>query len=63
MGQIVICDWPIKYLQDKLHGIFAGDLWIIGAFSGCGKSTLSRLITMSAHKNGVPVVLYSLENQ
>ena len=59
---IVICDWPVKYLQDKLQGIYSGDLWIIGAFSGGGKSTLSRLITMSAHKNGVPVVLYSLEN-
>lgn len=59
---IVICDWAIKYLQDKLQGIYAGDLWIIGAFSGGGKSTLSRLITMSAYKNNVPVVLYSLEN-
>lgn len=60
---IVLCEWPIKYLQDKLQGIFAGDLWIIGAFSGGGKSTLSRLITMSAKQSGVPVVLYSLENQ
>lgn len=60
---IVICDWPVSYLQDKLLGIFAGDLWIIGCGSGLGKSTLARLITMSAHKNGVPVVLYSLENQ
>ena len=60
---IVICDWPVAYLQDKLRGIFKGDLWIIGAFSGSGKSTLARQITMSAHKNGVPVVLYSLENQ
>lgn len=59
---IVICDWPIKYLQDKLQGIYCGDLWVIGAFSGGGKSTLSRLITMTAHKNGTPVVLYSLEN-
>lgn len=59
---IIVCDWAIKYLQDKLHGIYLGDLWVIGAFSGGGKSTLSRLITMSAHKNGVPVVLYSLEN-
>lgn len=59
---VVVCDWAIKYLQDKLHGIYLGDLWVIGAFSGGGKSTLSRLITMSAHKKGVPVVLYSLEN-
>lgn len=60
---INICDWPVAYLQDKLLGIFEGDLWIIGCGSGLGKSTLARLITMSAHKNGVPVVLYSLENQ
>lgn len=60
---IVICEFPIKYVQEKLHGIYAGDLWIIGAFSGCGKSSVARLITMSAHKNGIPVVLYSLENQ
>lgn len=59
---VVVCEWPVKYLQDKLHGIFLGDLWVIGAFSGGGKSTMSRLITMSAHKNGIPVVLYSLEN-
>ena len=60
---INLCKWPIKFLQEKLLGIYAGDLWIIGAFSGCGKSTLARQITMSAHKSGVPVVLYSLENQ
>lgn len=60
---INLCKWPIKYLQEKLIGIFAGDLWIIGAFSGCGKSTLARQITMNAHKSDVPVVLYSLENQ
>lgn len=60
---IVICGFPIKYVQEKLHGIYAGDLWIIGAFSGCGKSSVARLITMQAHKDGIPVVLYSLENQ
>jgi len=58
-----LCDWPISYLQDKTMGIFTGDLILVGAGSGCGKSTLSRLITMSAKKQGVPVVLYSLENQ
>lgn len=61
--EIVLCEWPIQYLQEKLRGIFAGDLWVIGAFSGGGKSTMSRLLTMEAHKNGTPVVLYSLENQ
>lgn len=59
----MLCEFPINYIQEKTMGIFTGDFILIGAGSGTGKSTLSRLITMSAKKQGVPVVLYSLENQ
>lgn len=59
---MIVCDWPINYLQEKLLHIYTGDLFIIGASTGIGKSTLSRLITLEAHKNNNPVVLYSLEN-
>lgn len=59
---MIVCDWPIQYLQEKLLHIYTGDLFIIGAATGIGKSTLSRLITLEAHKNNNPVVLYSLEN-
>lgn len=58
----VLCDYPIKFLQDNLYGICTGDLTVIGCDSGCGKSTLSRIITRSACDSGCPVVLYSLEN-
>ena len=59
---MIVCDWPIQYLQEKLLHIYTGDLFVIGAATGIGKSTLSRLITLEAHKNNKPVVLYSLEN-
>lgn len=58
----ILCEWPIKFLQDNLYGICTGDLAVIGCDSGCGKSTLSRIITRSAFDSGCPVVLYSLEN-
>lgn len=58
----VLCKYPIRYLQDNLHGICTGDLVIFGACSGSGKSTISRLITRSAFEQNCPVVLYSLEN-
>jgi archaellum biogenesis ATPase FlaH len=58
----ILCEWPIKFLQDNLYGICTGDLVVIGCDSGCGKSTLSRIITRSAFNNDCPVVLYSLEN-
>lgn len=58
----VLCEWPIKFLQDKLYGICTSDLIVIGCDSGTGKSTLSRMITRKARDSGCPVVLYSLEN-
>lgn len=58
----VLCEFPIKFLQDKLYGICTNDLIVIGCDSGTGKSTLSRMITRQARKNNCPVVLYSLEN-
>lgn len=58
----VLCEFPMKFLQDKLYGICTNDLVVIGCDSGCGKSTLSRMITRCARNNNCPVVLYSLEN-
>ena len=58
-----LCDFPIKFLQDKLYGISTGDLIIFGCDSGVGKSTLSRMIMRQAHKDKCPAVLYSLENE
>lgn len=58
----VLCEWPMKFLQDKLYGICTNDLVVIGCDSGTGKSTLSRMITRQARNNNCPVVLYSLEN-
>jgi len=59
----ILCNYPIKFLQDKLYGICTGDLIVIACGSGGGKSVISRLITMEASKTDCPVVLYSLENQ
>lgn len=59
----ILCEWPIRFLQDNLRGICSGDFVVVACASGTGKSTLSRLITMKARDNGQPVVLYSLENQ
>lgn len=59
----ILCNWPIKFLQDNLYGICTGDLIVVGCGSGGGKSVISRLITMEATKTDCPVVLYSLENQ
>lgn len=59
----ILCNWPIKFLQEKLYGICTGDLIVIACGSGGGKSVISRLITLEATKNNCPVVLYSLENQ
>ena len=59
----VLCKWPIKYLQDELHGILSGNFVVIAAHSGTGKSTISRLLTNSAIFQGCPVVLYSLEDE
>lgn len=58
----VLCEFPIKFLQDKLYGVCTNDLIVIACDSGCGKSTVSRLLTRSARDSDCPVVLYSLEN-
>lgn len=59
----ILCNFPIKFLQDKLYGICTGDFIVVACGSGGGKSVISRLITMEASKMDCPVVLYSLENQ
>ena len=59
----VLCKWPIKYLQDELHGILSGNFVVIAAHTGVGKSPISRLLTNNAIFQGCPVVLYSLEDE
>lgn len=59
----VLCNYPIQYLQDELHGILTGNFIVMAAHTGVGKSTISRLITNSAIYQGCPVVLYSLEDE
>ena len=59
----VLCNYPIQYLQDELHGILTGNFIVIAAHTGVGKSTISRLLTNNAIFQGCPVVLYSLEDE
>lgn len=58
-----LCDFPIKFLQDKFHGIKQGDLIMIAALSGRGKSTTSRMILRQAMDDGVKSAFYSLEDE
>lgn len=59
----ILCDYPIKFLQDNLHGIMTGDMIMIAGGTGIGKSTLSRILMQGARKQGQPTVLYSLEDE
>lgn len=63
LEKTVLCRWPIKFLQDRLHGITTGDLVVIACASGAGKSSVSRMIVQTATEENCPSVLYSLENQ
>lgn len=59
----LLCTYPISFLQDKLHGIMTGDMIMIAAGTGTGKSTLSRILIQHANGEGVPCVLFSLEDE
>lgn len=59
----VLCQYPIQFLEDKLHGIMTGDFIMFAAGTGTGKSTISRILTQSAIFQSCPVVLYSLEDE
>lgn len=59
----LLCTYPISFLQDKLHGIMTGDMIMIAAATGVGKSTLSRILIQHANGEGVPCVLFSLEDE
>lgn len=63
LRKTVLCPYPIKFLQDKLHGIMSGDFIVFAAGTGTGKSTISRILTQNATFNSCPVVLYSLEDE
>lgn len=58
-----LCDFPISFLQDNLHGIMKGDLIMIAAGTGVGKSSCSRMIVRQAVKQGIGTALYSLEDE
>ena len=57
-----VCEYGIKYLDDKLKGIRKGELVLIGARSGAGKSTVAEMIALHNAKRGVKTHLFSLEN-
>lgn len=63
LKKTVLCPYPIKFLEDKLHGIMTGDFVMIAAGTGTGKSTISRILTQNAIYNSCPVSLYSLEDE
>ena len=54
--------YAIKFLDDKLKGIFNTELIIIGAHTGIGKSTLANMIALNLANQGVKPALLSLEN-
>lgn len=58
-----LCPMPIKYLQDKLHGVMQGDLIMVAAGTGVGKSSWSRTMVRQAIEAKVGTVLYSLEDE
>lgn len=58
-----LAHYPIRFLDDKLHGILTGDFVMVAAATSDGKSTISRKIAFSAVKQDQPVVLYSLEDE
>lgn len=57
-----LCKYGIKFLDDKIGGIYDEDLLIIGAESGIGKSTIAELIAFNCNEQGVKPALFSLEN-
>lgn len=59
----LLCTYPISFLQEKLHGIMTGDMIMIAAGTGTGKSTLSRILIQHATSEGLPCVLFSLEDE
>ena len=59
----LLCTYPIQFLQDKLHGVMTGDMIMIAAGTGTGKSTLSRILIQHANGEGIPCVLFSLEDE
>lgn len=59
----LLCTYPIQFLQDKLHGVMTGDMVMIAAGTGTGKSSLSRILIQHANGEGIPCVLFSLEDE
>lgn len=57
-----LCKFGIKFLDDKIGGIYDEDLLIIGAESGIGKSTIAELIAFNCNEQGIKPALFSLEN-
>lgn len=57
-----ICNFGIKFLDDKIGGIYDEDLLIVGAESGIGKSTIAEIIAFNCVEQKVKPALFSLEN-
>lgn len=57
-----LCKYGIKFLDDKIGGIYDEDLLIIGAESGIGKSTIAEIIAFNCNEQGIKPALFSLEN-
>lgn len=63
MATNFLCEFPVRYLQDKLHGVMKGDLIMVAAGTGVGKSSWSRMMVRQAVKEGIGTALYSLEDE
>lgn len=59
----ILCNLPIRFLQNKLHGVMMGDLIMVAAGTGVGKSSWSRMMVRQAISEGVGTVMYSLEDE
>ena len=47
----VLCKWPIKYLQDELHGILTGNFVVIAAHTGCHAKNTKIIMADGTIKN------------
>lgn len=63
LKKVVLCEYPVKFLQDALHGVLSGDMIMIAAGTGRGKSTLTRMFMQKCREQKRPAVLYSLEDE
>lgn len=63
LKKVALCDYPVSFLQDNLHGILTGDMIMVAAGTGVGKSSLTRILMQACRQQGRSAVLYSLEDE